>query len=650
MPDDSRQPHRAGWLILVSLVLLLAAGLRFARIDAQSLWYDEGVSVALSQTTLARIVAESAVDFHPPGYYMLLAGWQRLAGLSELALRMLSALASVVAVALVAAIGARFFGRWVGLLAALLAAVSPFQVWYAQETRNYALLALLSTASVLLAGAVLAVLHAALRGRFNPRRHLPVLAAYTLVNAAGLYTHYTFPIDIAAQSLVFVLWLLWQPRRLRGLAAWAGLQIATLLLYAPWLLFVWTDILQPPQAEPHPVGLVQALGTLAYGITTPLDAMQRGLIPLGALAAAGLLMPWLARTPAGRTSRFPERVGLVAAWLAVPFAFTLSLDLLRESFLRSFVPYGLALALLAALGAAALFQLRLPRSTAGRIGAWLARGAALALLIGGLLPAREGLRNLYANPDYARDPYREVAALIEQEAGPEAAVVLSAPGQGQVFGYYFTGPNVRPLPEGDTLATLDALLRDHATIYAIYYGAAEQDPELVVESTLNARAFIVTDEWYGHLRLVRYVAPAQVADEVETPSGARFGQSITLLGSALSSQQLAPGDALAVALFWQAAETPAQRYKVFVHLYGPDGLIAAQHDGEPQGGLRLTTTWQPGETVTDNHGMLLPRDAPPGVYQLMVGMYGYDDGARLSVDHPDAAPEDRLLLGEVEVR
>ena len=50
---DRRRRRRAD--ILLVLVLLLALGLRFYRIDAQSLWNDEGTSVALAQRDLLTI-------------------------------------------------------------------------------------------------------------------------------------------------------------------------------------------------------------------------------------------------------------------------------------------------------------------------------------------------------------------------------------------------------------------------------------------------------------------------------------------------------------------------------------------------------------------------------------------------------------------
>ncbi len=125
------------------LTLLLAAGLRFYRLAGQSLWSDEGNSVALAQLGLGEIAARTAWDIHPPFYYWLLNAWMRVFGQDEVAVRSLSAVIGVLLVAVVYRLGSRLFNVHVGLLAAIFAAVSPFQVYYAQEARMYALLALL---------------------------------------------------------------------------------------------------------------------------------------------------------------------------------------------------------------------------------------------------------------------------------------------------------------------------------------------------------------------------------------------------------------------------------------------------------------------------------------------------------------------------
>ncbi len=57
-----------GSLLAPALILLLAAALRFYRLAGQSLWSDEGNSVALAQAGLAEIAARTALDIHPPLY------------------------------------------------------------------------------------------------------------------------------------------------------------------------------------------------------------------------------------------------------------------------------------------------------------------------------------------------------------------------------------------------------------------------------------------------------------------------------------------------------------------------------------------------------------------------------------------------------
>ena len=134
--------------VLIVLLLWLAAGLRWHALDGQSLWADEGNSVALARAGLAEIAARTAQDIHPPLYYWLLHGWMRLFGASEAAVRALSAFAAVLLVAVVMRLARRLFGRRAGWVAGLAAAVSPFQIYYAQEARMYALLALLAALAV----------------------------------------------------------------------------------------------------------------------------------------------------------------------------------------------------------------------------------------------------------------------------------------------------------------------------------------------------------------------------------------------------------------------------------------------------------------------------------------------------------------------
>jgi len=141
----TRPPYTRAVLIAI---LLCAFALRLINLTVQPLWFDEGWSVWFATSGLPAMIAATARDIHPPLYYALLHGWIALAGHGELALRFLSVMIGVVGVALSAKLAAALFDDpRVSLLAGLLVAVSPLQIFYAQEIRMYGLVTLLGVAS-----------------------------------------------------------------------------------------------------------------------------------------------------------------------------------------------------------------------------------------------------------------------------------------------------------------------------------------------------------------------------------------------------------------------------------------------------------------------------------------------------------------------
>ena len=140
--------HRA---IFVA-ILALAAFLRFYCLTCSSLWHDEGNSWAVAQRSFEQIARDAAADIHPPGYYWLLKLWAGPFEFSAWGMRSLSAFAGLLTVAVVYLIAREISAgperdrTGFALLASLLAALNPFQVFYSQEARMYALLTLESTA------------------------------------------------------------------------------------------------------------------------------------------------------------------------------------------------------------------------------------------------------------------------------------------------------------------------------------------------------------------------------------------------------------------------------------------------------------------------------------------------------------------------
>ena len=200
---------RSGALAL-ALVVAVGAVLRFATLDAQSLWYDEAVTAKLLQLDLLgmlRAIPDS--ESTPPLYYVLAWLWTHVFGTGEVGLRSLSALLGTATIGVVWALGRRLGGDVAALAAAALVAFNPMLVWFGQEARAYALLALLGALSALL---WLRALEGAPDTSQPPSfgRRYSGLLAWGAVAALALATHYYAIFLVGPQGL-------WLALRLPGL-------------------------------------------------------------------------------------------------------------------------------------------------------------------------------------------------------------------------------------------------------------------------------------------------------------------------------------------------------------------------------------------------------------------------------------------------
>lgn len=139
--SESRAPHglpgagRHGWRL--GLLLLLGLALRIRLLD-RVLDYDEQFSWLLAQQPLATLLEATHGDVHPPLHYLILSAWGALFGYSEISMRLPSAIAGLCVIALVYYLGRRLeLGDDVTFVAALITAVSPFQVFFSQQARMY---------------------------------------------------------------------------------------------------------------------------------------------------------------------------------------------------------------------------------------------------------------------------------------------------------------------------------------------------------------------------------------------------------------------------------------------------------------------------------------------------------------------------------
>jgi uncharacterized membrane protein len=680
-------------------ILLLAFGLRLYRIGAQSLWNDEGTSVALAARDLAAVTQGAANDIHPPLYYYLLHVWMALFGNSELAVRSLSALLGTLVVLLVFALGSllaalgRHDGRRTGLLAALFAALSPFQVYYSQEARMYILTAFLGAASVY---AFLRLLSGWQNARSGHNLRPYMATPYAIATILLLYSHYFAATVIVVENLAFLWWLVagWQAQhRLQQdqgtgirpwslLLRWVALQAIVAAAYIPWLLLAREQLRVWP-AVSQSLGLMSLLLDLLHvfslGLSVP-AVSSLVLLGFAVLLLSGMLMP---RSPNSNST--PYVLCMLYLWVPTGVMYVLSLQ--RPMYNPKFlllcsVPFCLFLAqgVLyawprptnggAETGAGTLNQPG--RLGLARIRLLLGRALVLAAALFVVTSSLCSLRAYYFNPRYARDDYRGIAQYIQAVEGEGDAVLINAPGQIETFAYYYRGelplyplPRQRPLDEAQTETDLRQMVQGRKRLFAVLWATDESDPGRFVEGWLDQHTYKALDSWYGNVRLVVYAVPEEFPlDRIEHPVRVDLGGVVRLLGYNLprtergteylpsapgGTVEVMPGDILQLTCIWQAIAPISERYKVFTHVLDPYGHLVGQRDAEPGGGAQITTIWKEGEQVADNYGLPILPGTPPGDYVIEIGMYGLSDGRRLPMTKDGQSVGDSIVLQSVRV-
>ena len=306
--------------------------------------------------------------------------------------------------------------------------------------------------------------------------------------------------------------------------------VLTFILFLPWLPVAIAQIsAQPNLSEPLPIDrmLRQILGFFAIGNTFELSASNMTFVVYFFLLFG--LIPAAPRRRAGRHILLP------AAWVVVSVALYLYLGL-TDRYLRFLLPAQLAFALWLGRGVWIVWAWKtrvrgLPLGAIPKLAAAFALGAYLLTLF-------VGLDNLYFHPDIQRDDMRGLAGAIQRDLGHGDAVIVSAAGVEELLRYYYRGEApVFGLPttadEDTTRSQALDIIAAHDRLHVIFYGAAEQDPNRIVETTLNLNAFEIDDNWVDDLRYARYVSPLGLSKP--TILNREFADQISLKAFALNT-------------------------------------------------------------------------------------------------------------------
>ncbi len=607
-------------------VTLVAFCLRALRLEWQPLWWDEGYSVFFATEPLAKMLALTAQDIHPPLYYALLHLWTLLLGSARPGvIRLLSVYAGVPAVPLLGVLAYMLTRRrGVAVLAACLLALNPLHVYYSQEVRMYSLALLLGLASTyaLVKLAVALDAGAPVRGKWF---------AWIVLNALLLYTLYYAAFLVVAQFIWLGIGLRRKPRALLALLTAAA---AMALLCMPWWLFAL------PKLAAYIGGKVQSdqdvpLGPLAYSVRHLL-AFSMGhvrldnlALPARAFAYVGVIaaLPALLtlRKAARRHSQGPSAIndapGLLWTLVLVPslLAFLLNLRFPffpegGERLLLFVLPYYL---LLISLG---IFSLQ-PRSL------WRA-----ALLTPLLAAGAVGVAAFFTVPRYVEDDYRPIIAQVMQQGGDDDSVLALFPWQVGYWRAYspiqtdgrLLSPQPAPVGQGALVWSspmqdaIDAALRRGVLWFPEPVSLGSTLPAQI-EAYLQDAALNVENRWYGAAtRLTAWTALPPGAPLL--PVAADFGP-LTLDAAWVTPHAVPSANAvLAVTLQWTLDADPGGMH-VTLRLRDDAGRDWAGRDYAPPGRFAAQTTpaVEPGAAIiTDTLSLLVPPGLPPGEYTLFV--------------------------------
>ena len=374
-------------------LIVVATVIRIVTIDNQSYWADEALTAYEAHLPFrAMLDSVVRVETTPPLYFVLIWGWAKAFGTSEVVLRSVSTLAGVALVPIAYLAARDLISRWAGVIAAALVTVNPFLIWYSQEARAYMLVALLTGASFWLF----------VRARANPSHRN--LAWWAVCSSAAVMTHFFAGFVLVPEAL----WLLWVARtRATGLAV--GVVAAAQLAMLPFAV--------GDTSASHGVGWIAAIPRVNRIATTAVEwagsnIYRRTTTAEGLVGGAALIAIVAVLLMVGGDRQTRQEAKVAAAITAFAFLAPLALGFVGQDYFlsRNEIPAFIPLATVVAAACVA------PRTR------WLGGALAVALLVFFSITAVD----VQTHPYLQRPDWRNVARGLGPATVPRA--ILAADG------------------------------------------------------------------------------------------------------------------------------------------------------------------------------------------------------------------------------
>jgi 4-amino-4-deoxy-L-arabinose transferase-like glycosyltransferase len=337
---------------------------------------------------------------------------------------------------------------------------------------------------------------------------------------------------------------------------------------------------------------------------------------------------------------------VLLALVAFILFWTLVMTLGPKKFDRYVLPTWPALCVLAAAGLARIGDWRLeigdpraPKSLISNLQSLILRGVVVLLLVVefALSPIYHPYYLSYYNPLLGGGAVAERSLLIGWGEGMDqvGAALRERPDieHGPVLSAL--RPTLQPFVPVPVI-DIDEYGQSAANYAVVYLESLQRgaNPEIyaAIQQTVPLRTITIHGIDYANIH--------QLPKPFAQPIGASFGESLHLRGVTLTRD----ANALTVTPSWDVRGAIPADYTMFVHLLDAQGGKAAQVDIAPGGGNAPSThVWQPGEQIAVPIILSLPADLPAGDYQLVLGLYDTQSGARIPFS--GGAPADATMAG-----
>lgn len=549
----------APWLVLA--ITLVGAFIRALMLSFKGMGLEETVSLWIAGHSFGEIIPWTAqINGQPPLYYFLLHIWTAINGTDPYYARFFSVLFSALTIPIIYLIGKRLSGPVMGLTAAVILAVSPFHMFYAQDTSMYTLLTFnavvaLSALTRLLVdpsaakpfGTQFRALWRAWRNHgqpqpedkvdtevddetiFLPRWQQRLLRAlripkggigvdlawviFVLFSAATLLSHNTSVLFFITVNL-FVFGLMFIQKIVKsktkpalhapGLWTWVKSQVLVLLLWLPWLIpYIKSGSLtahQPLLAAPTWADVTGLIAAFLNATSTIPSNIETGIwIVYGAMFCLGVFY----------FRRMLSKFFYLAVVFAVPFVLELLASLKQPAFdPQTLIWTSIPLFLLLAAGISQL------------------RHRALIFLAVGLF----GTLNFFAASDYfkyyQKDDWNTAARTVVGHVEKGDLILFSSNLNEIPFNYYFipyeeyyllqvekqgipadlieSGLSEPAMTASDVPGLL-SLLDGHDRVWLVYSNEEVTDPSGLVPRTLGTQLTLVYTQEFADGQVMLYI-------------------------------------------------------------------------------------------------------------------------------------------------